>query len=45
MWLLQKKIVTRFSDNVRSISMVNRKNIPFEWTEECQHSFKILKKR
>ena len=39
-----RKSVKRFSDIVRLIFRLTRKKVPFEWTEECQHSFETQKK-
>ena len=35
----------RFSDIVRPITRLIRKNVPFEWTEEFQHLFQTSRKR
>ena len=35
----------RISDVVRPIIWLTGKNVPFEWTEECQNSFETPNKR
>ena len=37
------KFVPRFSDLARSLNVLTRKDVPFEWTPICQESFKLLK--
>ena len=38
-----RKFVPRFSDLVRPLNALTRKNTEFEWTQKCQESFKLLK--
>ena len=38
-----RKFVDRFSDLAIPVIMLTRKNVPFEWTEECQTAFEKLK--
>ena len=37
------KFVPRFSDLARSLNVLTRKNVTFEWTPICQESFETLK--
>ena len=38
-----QKFVPRFSDLVRPLNVLTRKDVPFEWTPICQESFELLK--
>ena len=38
-----RKFVPRFSDLARSLNALMRKNTKFEWTQQCQDSFELLK--
>jgi len=32
-----------FVDDSRHITRLNKENVPFEWTDECQNALDILK--
>ena len=38
-----RKIVPKFSDLARPLNVLTRKNVEFEWTQQCQDSFELLK--
>ena len=38
-----RKFVPRFSDLARPLNALTRKNTKFEWTQQCQNSFELLK--
>ena len=38
-----RKFVPRFSDLARPLNALMRKNTKFEWTQQCQKSFELLK--
>ena len=38
-----RKFVPRFSDLVRPLNALMRKNMEFEWTQKCRESFELLK--
>ena len=38
-----RKFVPRFSDLARRLAALMRKNTEFQWTQQCQHSFELLK--
>ena len=38
-----RKLVPRFTDIARPLSALTRKDVLFEWTRQCQASFKLLK--
>ena len=38
-----RKFVPRFSDLARPLNVLTRKNTKFEWTQQCQESFELLK--
>ena len=38
-----RKFVPRFSDLARPLNALTRKNTKFEWTQQCQDSFELLK--
>ena len=38
-----RKFVPRFSDLARTLNMLTRKDVPFDWTPICQELFKLLK--
>ena len=38
-----RKFVPRFSDLARPLNALMRMNTEFEWTQQCQDSFELLK--
>ena len=40
-----QKFVPRFSDCSRPLTRLKRKDLPFEWTKECQACFELLKEK
>ncbi|CAL8163124.1 unnamed protein product [Prunus armeniaca] len=40
-----RRFVERFSSIAAPLTRLTRKDVKFEWTEECEHSFQELKKR
>ena len=38
-----RKFIPKFSDVARPLTNLTKKDIPFEWTPECQRTFQLLK--
>ena len=38
-----RRFIKNFADYSRHITRLNKKNVPFEWTDECQNAFEYLK--
>ena len=38
-----RRFIKNFADYSRHITRLNKKNVPFEWTDECQNAFAYLK--
>ena len=38
-----RKFIPKFSDVARPLTNLTKKDIPFEWTHECQQTFQLLK--
>ena len=38
-----RKFIPKFSDVARPLTNLTKKDIPFEWTPECQMTFQLLK--
>ena len=38
-----RKFISRFADAARPLSKLNRRDVKFEWTQNCQTGFEYLK--
>ena len=38
-----RKLIPKFSDVARPLTNLTKKDVPFEWTPECQQTFQLLK--
>ena len=38
-----RKFILKFSDVARPLTHLTKKDVPFEWTPECQQTFQLLK--
>ena len=38
-----RKVVPKFSDIARPLNALTKKDTEFNWTQQCQHSFELLK--